>query len=204
MRTLARQAFRTLRAQPQPSPAAAALGAREDEVLERFQRMLHAPLESTLIRTHGDYHLGQVLWTGKDFTIIDFEGEPARPLSQRRLKRSGLRDVAGMLRSFHYAAHVARRRHRSARPEEEARLEPWIRFWDLWVQSVFLGSYLEAAGTSSFVPRMRDELAVLLDAFVLEKALYELQYEVNNRPDWVDIPLRGVIELLEADPRARG
>ena len=198
MRTLARQALRLLRTTPADVPGAAALAAREEEVLERFQRMLHARLSSTLIRNHGDYHLGQVLWTGKDFVIIDFEGEPARPLSQRRLKRSALRDVAGMLRSFHYAAQLSRRRHRQARPEDDPRLEPWIRFWDLWVQSVFLSAYLDAAGEASFVPRSREELGVLLDAFVLEKALYELQYELNSRPDWVDIPVQAIAELLDA------
>ena len=103
-----------------------------------------------------------------------------------------------MLRSFHYAAQLSRRRHRQTRPEDDPRLEPWIRFWDLWVQSVFLSAYLDAAGEASFVPRSREELGVLLDAFVLEKALYELQYELNSRPDWVDIPVQAIAELLDA------
>jgi maltose alpha-D-glucosyltransferase/alpha-amylase len=200
MRTLARQAFRQLRTIAD-WPVAAELLEREDEVLDRFHRLLSAPLSSTLIRTHGDYHLGQVLWTGKDFVIIDFEGEPARPLSQRRLKRSAIRDVAGMLRSFHYAAQITGRRHRSMRPEDADRLEPWMRTWDLWVQSVFLFAYLNAAVGESFVPSSHEELVVLLDSFVLEKAMYELQYELNNRPDWVDMPIQGITDLLEAGGR---
>ena len=204
MRTLARQALRLLRTTPADVPGAAALAAREEEVLERFQRMLHARLSSTLIRNHGDYHLGQVLWTGKDFVIIDFEGEPARPLSYRRLKRSAMHDVAGMLRSFDYAAQVARRAHPAVRPEDPDRLEPWTRFWSTWVQAVFLDAYVDAAAGQRFLPGSRDELRILLDAFLLEKALYELQYEVNNRPDWVAIPTQGIAALLDADPGGSG
>jgi maltose alpha-D-glucosyltransferase/alpha-amylase len=204
MRTLTRQVFRTLRARAGDSPAAAALAAREDEVIERLQRVLRARLSATLIRTHGDYHLGQVLWTGKDFVIIDFEGEPARPLSYRRLKRSALHDVAGMLRSFDYAAQVARRGHPAVRPEDPDRLEPWTRFWSMWVQAAFLGAYVHAADGQSFLPGSRDELRILLDAYLLEKALYELQYEVNNRPDWISIPTQGIVDLLDSDPGGSG
>jgi len=200
MRTQARQTFRHLRTAGADFSAAAELLGREEEVLNRFGRLLTSPMSASLIRTHGDYHLGQVLWTGKDFVIIDFEGEPARPLSQRRLKRSAIRDVAGMLRSFHYAAQLTGRRHRSTRPEDVDRIVPWVRTWDLWVQSVFLFSYLNAAATEIFVPQTHEELLVLLDAFVLEKALYELEYELNNRPDWVDIPIRGITDLLDAGP----
>src|SRR5438445_8285036 len=163
---------------------------REAEVLARFERLLHSRMTSTLIRSHGDYHLGQVLWTGKDFVIIDFEGEPARPVSQRRLKRSALRDVAGMLRSFHYAAQSILRGPGHIHLDDPDRLEPWLRFWQVWVQAAFLGGYLDAAGGSSFVPESREELDVLLDAFLLEKAIYELHYEINHRPDWVGIPVR--------------
>jgi maltose alpha-D-glucosyltransferase/alpha-amylase len=156
------------------------------------------------IRGHGDYHLGQVLYTGKDFVIIDFEGEPARPLSERRLKRSALRDVAGMLRSFRYATRVALVEQAAtglihSRPEAIAGLEVWGQFWTLWVSAVFLKAYLAVAGETPLIPRNRGELQVLLDAFLLEKAVYELAYELNNRPDWVRIPIQGILELLEGD-----
>ena len=130
------------------------------------------PVGAVKIRTHGDYHLGQVLWTGSDFVIIDFEGEPSRTLAERRAKRSPLRDVAGMLRSFHYAAHAAG-------PHDAA--ENWA------ADSQF--AFLEAWKTAA--PRLLDGLS-LLPLFIAEKALYELSYELNNRPDWVHIPLKAV------------
>jgi len=156
------------------------------------------------IRCHGDYHLGQVLYTGKDFIIIDFEGEPARPLSERRIKRSPLRDVAGMLRSFHYAAYTALFAEEAegvyaSHPAALAALEPWARFWYHWVAAVFLRTYREVASRASFLPRAREELQVLLDAYLLQKAVYEVGYELNNRPDWVRVPLRGILQLLGAD-----
>jgi maltose alpha-D-glucosyltransferase/alpha-amylase len=144
-----------------------------------------------------------VLYTGKDFVIIDFEGEPARPLSERRIKRSPLRDVAGMLRSFHYAAYASlfeqgKKGVLNSHPGGVASLEPWARFWHVWVSTTFTKAYLAAANQGSFLPRNRVELQILLDAFLLEKAVYELSYELNNRPDWVRIPLHGILQLLEA------
>ncbi len=151
---------------------------------------------------HGDYHLGQVLWTGNDFVIIDFEGEPGRPLGERRIKRSPLHDVAGMMRSFHYAAYAALLGAGGLRPDDEERLggsaESWLRYWYGWVAAVFLRAYLQAADGAAFLPASRDDLDTLLDAFLLEKAVYELRYEVANRPDWVPIPLQGVRQLLES------
>jgi maltose alpha-D-glucosyltransferase/alpha-amylase len=131
--------------------------------------------------------------------IIDFEGEPARPLSERRIKRCALRDVAGMLRSFHYAAYATLFNHRvsvTVRPEDMAALEPWARFWYRWVSAVFLKAYLTEASQVPFLPQGRDELQVLLDAHLLEKAIYELGYELNNRPDWIRIPLRAILDLV--------
>src|SRR5436853_4934333 len=113
------------------------------------KKILEQKMNGQKIRCHGDYHLGQVLVTGKDFSIIDFEGEPARPLSERRIKRSPLRDVAGMLRSFDYASHAALSHEASGaifRPEDADRLEPWARFWAGWVSAAFLRSYLALAG----------------------------------------------------------
>lgn len=172
---------------------------REGQVLARFHSVLDRKISALRLRVHGDYHLGQVLYTGKDFIIIDFEGEPARSLSERRLKRSPLRDVAGMLRSFHYAAHHAVLTQ-AMRPEDLPALQKWATFWQLWVSAVYLKSYLELAGPAGFLPKGEGELQILLDAFCLEKAVYELAYELNNRPDWVGIPLQGILQLLETAP----
>jgi maltose alpha-D-glucosyltransferase/alpha-amylase len=149
------------------------------------------------IRIHGDYHLGQVLYTGKDFKIIDFEGEPARALSERRLKRSPLRDVAGMVRSFQYAAYSVLMQRSSFRAEDISLLEPWADLWYRSISALFLQSYLDTVGKAVFLPAEGEELQILFQAFVLEKAVYELGYELNNRPAWMVIPLRGIRGLLE-------
>jgi 1,4-alpha-glucan branching enzyme len=180
------------------------LGACADEVLargasldRRLRRVLGRPLSALRIRTHGDYHLGQVLWTGRDFVIIDFEGEPARPLAARRAKGSPLRDVAGMIRSFHYAAHHALVGGEAGGAEAERA----ARCWYLWVAAAYLRAYLEAARPAgargaSVVPAQGRELAQLLELYLIEKAAYELAYELNNRPGWVRLPLLGLAELL--------
>jgi len=175
---------------------------REQEILDRFRAIISRKITAKRTRIHGDYHLGQVLYTGKDYVIIDFEGEPARPLTERRIKRSPARDVAGMLRSFHYAAYTSLFGHlgsANVRPEDLAALEPWARSWNVWVGAAFLKSYLEYAAPGGFLPSNPDELKILLNAYLLEKAMYELGYEINNRPDWVRIPLIGLHQLLE-DP----
>jgi maltose alpha-D-glucosyltransferase/alpha-amylase len=162
-----------------------------------MKRLLLAKLSGARIRNHGDYHLGQVLYTGEDFVILDFEGEPARPLSERRLKRSPLRDVAGMLRSLHYAAFAPLLKQKAGSEAFDlATLEPWARFWVAWASVAFLKAYLAEIGDAAFMPRTRPELRTLLDTFLLEKAIYELGYELNNRPDWVRIPLQGIEDLL--------
>jgi maltose alpha-D-glucosyltransferase/alpha-amylase len=169
----------------------------EQEIVRRMQKILEKKFSAMKIRIHGDYHLGQVLYTGKDFVIMDFEGEPARPLGERRLKRSPLRDVAGMIRSFHYAAHGALFLRSSFRPEDVALLESWIGPWYYYISGIFLHSYLNTVGKASFLPQERDELEILLHTFLLEKAVYELGYEMNNRPDWVIIPLRGIQSIMK-------
>jgi maltose alpha-D-glucosyltransferase/alpha-amylase len=180
---------------------AAAVLARSGEVDRRLRGLLTHKLGGMRTRNHGDFHLGQVLHTGRDMVIIDFEGEPARPLGERRLKRSPLRDVAGMLRSFHYAVHGSVLRSElgaTIRREDEPALEPWIRAWYGWVSSAYLAGYREATANAPFLPADEADWAVLLDAFLFHKAFYEVSYELSNRPDWVSIPLRGILELLEA------
>ncbi|MBW3535167.1 MAG: putative maltokinase, partial [Gemmatimonadetes bacterium] len=174
---------------------------RKGDLLGRFRSVLERKLEGDRIRIHGDYHLGQVLWTGKDFVIIDFEGEPARPLSERRLKRSPLRDVAGMLRSYHYAAIAAlfgEREQGLAAAAELEDLEAWARFWHRWVSVAFLSGYLEGVDEDGFLPEGTAARQLLLDVYLLEKALYELGYELSNRPRWARIPIEGILELMGA------
>lgn len=181
---------------------------REDEILQRIRFLIDHGIHAMRTRCHGDYHLGQVLYTGRDFVIIDFEGEPARSINDRRVKRSPLRDVAGMLRSFHYAAYSSlmnTEAEESAVPglirkEDVETLEPWAKFWSNWAGATFVKAYLEAAGDAPFLPKSHEELRVLLDTFLMEKAIYELGYELNHRPDWIRIPLMGVLELLNTHP----
>jgi maltose alpha-D-glucosyltransferase/alpha-amylase len=186
------------------APAERILASRT-QILQSFRSVLDHQPDGQRIRIHGDYHPGQVLYTGKDFVVIDFEGEPARPLSERRLKRSPLRDVAGMVRSFHYAAIAGLFREAergTATDRERSRLEEWARFWHRWVSVAFLRGYLDAADDASFLPRQESSRRVLLDVFLLEKALYELAYELANRPDWVRIPMEGILSLTRAEANA--
>jgi maltose alpha-D-glucosyltransferase/alpha-amylase len=169
----------------------------EKEILAREKRLLDRKTNAAKIRIHGDYHLGQVLSTGKDFVILDFEGEPARPLSERKLKRSALRDVAGMMRSFQYAAYSALWQP-AMRTEDVPFLERWADLWYRQMSSVFLQSYLQTASAAVFVPQNSDDLQILLEAYLLDKAVYEIGYELNNRPDWVIIPIRGIKHILKS------
>ncbi|MFP4473138.1 MAG: maltose alpha-D-glucosyltransferase [Candidatus Omnitrophota bacterium] len=169
----------------------------ERKIMERFKTILRGKYSARTMRIHGDFHLGQVLFTGKDFVIIDFEGEPARPLTERRLKRSALRDIAGMIRSFHYAAYAALFLNTSMRYEDIAALEPAAEAWYDIVSRAFVESYYETIGKAGFLPRKKKELDDLLQIYLLDKAMYELGYELNNRPDWVVIPLRGIRNIIK-------
>jgi maltose alpha-D-glucosyltransferase/alpha-amylase len=181
-------------------PDAERIAALEKQIVARLRVVADVRISGMRLRVHGDYHLGQVLHTGKDFLIIDFEGEPARSLSERRLKRSPLRDVAGMLRSFHYCAFAAlynQHEKGAMSAETVARLAPWARFWSHWAGAIFLRAYLSRARAGTFLPASTAELKTLLEVNLLNKALYELGYELNNRPAWLRIPLEGILELME-------
>jgi maltose alpha-D-glucosyltransferase/alpha-amylase len=212
IRSMAGQNLQLLRkGLPQLDPAlrgkAERLLEREGEVSARLRALLSSKIEALRIRIHGDYHLGQVLFTGKDFAIIDFEGEPARSLSARRLKRSALVDVAGMLRSFDYAASAVLLGYAEAgpiRPEDRESLLPWAAFWTRWVSAAFLRSYLEKASEAPLLPPDGGQLATLLSTFLLEKALYELGYELQNRPEWIRVPLEGIERILEPARASKG
>jgi len=177
---------------------AASLLSRRKELLDRAHTLATAsPYRfGRRIRIHGDYHLGQVLRTKEDFLIVDFEGEPARPLEERRRKQSPLRDVAGMMRSFSYAAFAALDLHTQRHPGSANALEPWATAWERAASNAFLSKYREViAANPELIPQPEQAQAMLL-AFLLEKALYELLYELNNRPSWLRIPLGGVLSLL--------
>jgi trehalose synthase-fused probable maltokinase len=159
---------------------------RGEEVREQLRLLTHAGSAGRVIRTHGDYHLGQTLWTKNDWVILDFEGEPARTLVERRRKRSPLRDVAGMLRSFAYAATAA----------ELTRDADVAADWERRARDRFLESYLETV-EPTLLPAGEAAIERLLAVFELEKAVYELRYELDNRPDWVGIPVAGIERLMK-------
>jgi maltose alpha-D-glucosyltransferase/alpha-amylase len=168
----------------------------EPELVKRARSILERKITALRIRCHANYHLGEVLYTGKDFVIIDFEGDSTRPWSDRRRKRAALRDVSTMLRSFHYAALSAMTKG-NIRPEDATTLQPWARFWNLWVSVTFLKAYLEGAGQAAFLPKTRAELAALLDFYLLKRAVQELRYDLGNSPDRAHIPLQGLLQLLQ-------
>jgi maltose alpha-D-glucosyltransferase / alpha-amylase len=168
----------------------------EQEVIDQIKATAAAEFIVAKGRIHGDYHLGQVLWAEGDFYLIDFEGEPARPIAERRAKQSPIKDVAGMLRSFSYAAYAGLFAHSSTRPGQFAELEPWARLWETWASAAFLSSYLATAGQALIVPPEAAQRNALIQLFMLDKAFYELNYELNNRPDWVRIPLAAILDVI--------
>jgi maltokinase len=173
----------------------AALLARREEVLDRLTAVANVTDAGELVRTHGDLHLGQVLLDASDdWQVLDFEGEPARPLEERRVPHAPLRDVAGMLRSFDYAAgHAA----------VEAEVPPAVAAWRDAAHDRFLEGYLDVVRSTGILPRDPDAVAALLDAFELDKAVYELGYELANRPAWVRIPVAGILRVLDAASAGR-
>jgi trehalose synthase-fused probable maltokinase len=172
---------------PADDESLAPIAGRGEEIRDRLQLMSHVGVGGRLIRHHGDFHLGQTLRADGRWVIFDFEGEPARPLRERRRKRSPLRDVAGMLRSFAYAASASELLHGVAAPED----------WEQRARAAFLEGYFETVDPA-LLPAGQAGVDKLLSIFELEKAVYELRYELNNRPDWVRIPVAGIARLLEA------
>jgi trehalose synthase-fused probable maltokinase len=200
------EALRLLRRKQQVVPerwraAVERVANAEQLFVRRTRAALRQTSSAMRTRIHGDYHLGQVLRAGSDLVIIDFEGEPARTIQERRVKRSPLQDVAGMLRSFHYAAFVPllgpSAAHSSVRDAEASAV--WADCWWEWMAGCFLRAYLETSGSSCHIPGDRNELAGLLEFHLLEKAIYEPAYELNNRPEWVGIPLVGICSILESE-----
>jgi trehalose synthase-fused probable maltokinase len=189
--TVDEEIARVFLALPEDDDRLAPILGRGEEVREQLRLLTHAGSSGRVIRTHGDYHLGQTLMSRNDWIILDFEGEPARTLVERRRKRSPLRDVAGMLRSFAYAATAAELTRKAEVPED----------WEERARERFLESYLETID-AALLPPGEAAIERLLAVFELEKAVYELRYELDNRPDWVGIPVAGIERLMHAAAEA--
>lgn len=174
---------------------AEALLARRDEVVDRLREMLRDEPQFAKTRHHGDFHLGQVLVAGGDAVIVDFEGEPLRPLAERRAKHAALRDVAGMLRSIAYAVTAAAR---ALPAHQRAEVEPRLAAWEITATRAYREAYFDVARQAASCPGDLLQAEHILRFFMLEKALYEIAYELANRPDWVSIPVRGVLDILNA------
>jgi maltose alpha-D-glucosyltransferase/alpha-amylase len=181
----------------QPS-ARSVLGAR-NQILARIQGLSNAVLGELKTRYHGDLHLGQVLLTADDFLITDFEGEPARPIEERRQKGSPLRDVAGMLRSFDYARALALQRTQTRSPEVSSRIEAAFNAWRDESCAAFLEGYRQGIGDAASVPSEETDRRRAIDLFQIEKALYELRYEADNRPLWLSVPAQGLVRLVSRE-----
>jgi maltose alpha-D-glucosyltransferase / alpha-amylase len=192
------------------SDDAGLLLSKRRELIERSRSIVKLASAGQRIRIHGDYHLGQTLRTGArdgtgsggDFVLLDFEGEPARPLSQRRRKQSPLKDVAGMLRSFSYVAFAGLKQYQDAKAKDahqpaSAYLGKWAEAWQNCAGAEFLAAYQKAIAKNRDLLPSLEETQTLLGAFVLEKALYELLYELNNRPTWLHIPIAGILSLCK-------
>jgi len=178
-------------------PGAVKLRAMQPTILRFVDRMPTIRSKVLKLRCHGDLHLGQTLYKDGDFIIFDFEGEPAKPLAERRQKSPPLRDVAGMLRSFSYAAYASLFLFTHNRPEDYDRMLPWLKALEKWVSVSFLNGYLGAAQAHNFVPRDRDDFFRLLLPFVVDKAFYEIVYELDNRPDWIRVPINSLLDFLQ-------
>jgi maltose alpha-D-glucosyltransferase/alpha-amylase len=207
-RNLVGRVLRTMRVKlhalpPGVAPLARAVLASERAILARFEPLLHHGIDALRIRVHGDFHLDQALWTGKDFVLIDFDGGHDVALSERRRKRSALRDVAGMIRSYHYAAYTGLYEG-IVRESDRARAQPWADAWHAWISATFMHSYRETAGSAVFLPRQREDLTKLLDMSILSKAFVELGHELVKPGVHVMIPLIGIAQIMgvAAEPSA--
>jgi maltose alpha-D-glucosyltransferase/alpha-amylase len=170
--------------------------AERDSLFLQIRVLIPDQVQAQMIRTHGDFHLGQVLVVRNDYLIVDFEGEPARPLADRRRKSSPLRDVAGMSRSFDYASFTAVRQLAEARPAAAPRMAQLAEAWRQRAVDGFLTAYRSGMRGCAAYPASQAQARPMLAFFVLEKAVYEVSYELANRPSWVDIPLKSVLSIL--------
>jgi maltose alpha-D-glucosyltransferase/alpha-amylase len=170
--------------------------SRKSDVLTLLKRIYQKKLDVVKTRIHGDYNHEKVLFTGKDLAICNFGGDPTRSFSERRLKRSPLRDVASMINSFNYAAYTGLLLNNQIRKEDIPKLTPFAQMWIQYVSGLFMKSYLETVKGSAFIPEDKQDLSILLQTFLLEKAIFDLNHELNERPDWVMVPIRIIKSIL--------
>jgi trehalose synthase-fused probable maltokinase len=170
--------------------------ARKAIILKFFERIKGQPLKSLRSRIHGDFHLGQVLYTGGDFVIIDFEGEPESSIAERKIKHSPLKDVAGMIRSFHYAVSAKLFFSAETTEMDRAKLQKAADRWFYLIRETYTETYLKELGPNQKLFANMAELNFLFLIHLMEKAIYEVGYELNGRPDWLKIPLKGVIQVI--------
>ncbi|MBV9182318.1 MAG: phosphotransferase, partial [Acidobacteria bacterium] len=182
---------------PDVKQIGASVLALRERVLDSFAAPAAEDCQGQRIRVHGDYHLGQVLRTQNDFVILDFEGEPARPLAERRQKQCPLKDVAGMMRSFSYAAYAGLLQFSEPHSQSFSELMPWAQLWERSAVRAFLHSYHQITAQAGFWPSTSADFLELLNLFLLDKALYEVRYELNSRPAWLSIPLLGILAALK-------
>ena len=200
LQTLTRSAFQILQQTLKSLPKGDRIMAEEvlqlkSRVLTKFKMIYSEKMDAMKIRNHGDFHLGQVLWSGKDFIFIDFEGEPLMAFSERRIKRSPLRDLAGMIRSIHYVIYSTFFKFKSPHLKEHG-FEPFVEDFYHLVSRFYVRSYLETVGEAEFVPKDKNQFNILLQTFLLEKAVYELKFDLQKRPDWARIPMEGIKYLV--------
>jgi maltose alpha-D-glucosyltransferase / alpha-amylase len=195
-RTLTTLTDQASRLPPEVAADAESLLKRHALLLRRIEASAAALPRGIKTRRHGDYHLGQVLVRRNDFIIVDFEGEPGRPLPERREKHSALTDVAGMLRSFSYARRAALQRGGQLPTDQADKMEPLLERWEQQTRETFIAAYDEIARGAGLYDSL-EEMQPLLQLFEIEKALYEVRYELGNRPDWASIPLRSLIGFAE-------
>ena len=195
---LLRRAMPTL---PQDAQADAHLVlGREGDIIQHLRTIMSRRITAQRIRCHGEYALNHLLYTGKDFVVVDFEGEILRPLSNRRHKRSPLRDVAGWLHSMYSAVQSVLQEER-LRAEDRPIVEPWARFWQWWVSVAFVKAYLDVAGIASLLPATREEMQIVLDYCLLGCGIYNLRYQLLNHPKGVQVPLKALLHLLHEQDR---
>lgn len=170
----------------------------EEQINKIYKKIIDRKLCINKIRNHGDYHLGQILVTGKDIMIIDFEGEPTLTLSERKLKKCIFQDLAGMVRSFHYAATIALSKHKMISTESFENLEALANLWYRVISTHFIKTYIKTLGKDNrLLPEKIEDIRILLEAYLIHKAIYELNYELNTRPEWVSIPLKGILMITD-------
>ena len=204
MRNLAVTNLRALRKQvktlaPGLAPLAQRVADLESPIIESYRGLYQRRIAAKRLRTHGDFHLAQVLWTGKDFMFIDFEGESTVPIGERRIKRTPIRDAATMARSFHYVACVGLDQHvqRGSIPHENRpKFEPWLQYWNLWVTVAYLKAYLQTIGKSGILPDNDEDLQVLLRSHLISSAIHELGGELRKRSERLRIPILGILSLM--------